>query len=287
MMTVQIIADSACDLSMEDFKTYDITRVSLSVLLDGTTYKDGETIEAKTIYDEMRNGKTPKTSQVTPQDFEEVFSAFAKENKPCLYVGFSSALSGTYQAATIALQQVKEDYPDAQIQLIDTRCASLGFGLVVKEAARLSKEGLSLEEIAARAKYQAEHMEHIFTVDDLEYLYRGGRVSKTAAFMGTLLKIKPILHVEEGKLVPLEKMRGTKKAYQRMLDIIEERGKDLENQVVGISHGDSLEVAETLAKEIKERFKVKEVVIRMVGSVVGAHSGPGTIAIFFSNATSE
>src|SRR5699024_7900242 len=126
-------------------------------------------------------------------------------------------------------------------------------------------------------------MEHIFTVDDMEYLYRGGRVSKTAALVGSLLKIKLLLHVDDGKLIPLEKIRGSKKVLGRMLQVMEERGTDLENQIVGISHGDDLERAEQLADMIKEKFGVKEVVIEMVGSVIGAHSGPGTIALFFQN----
>lgn len=147
--------------------------------------------------------------------------------------------------------------------------------------------GASAEDIIQSAQYHATHMEHIFTVDDLEYLYRGGRVSKTAAFVGSLLKIKPILHVENGKLVPLEKIRGSKKLFNRMLDIMEARGTDFTNQLIGISHGDDLERAEQLSSLIQERFgTVKEdIVIEMVGSVIGAHSGPGTIALFFLNSS--
>src|SRR5699024_186709 len=133
------------------------------------------------------------------------------------------------------------------------------------------------------AQYHAKHMEHIFTVDDLEYLYRGGRVSRTAAFVGTLLKIKPILHVDDGKLVPLEKIRGSKKVLSRMLDIMEERGTDFKNQTIGISHGDDPETAQKLAEMIKEKFDVQKVLIEMVGAVIGAHSGPGTLAVFFLN----
>lgn len=149
--------------------------------------------------------------------------------------------------------------------------------------ARLAKEGKSKEEIMDDAQKRALHMEHIFTVDDLEYLKRGGRVSKTAAFVGTLLNIKPILHVEDGKLIPLEKMRGTKKLLGRMVELMEERGDNFENQVIGISHGDDLERAEALAKMIKDKFGVKEVVIEYVGSAIGRHSGPGTLALFFLN----
>lgn len=282
-MTVQIICDSASDLATADIEALDLIRVSLTVQLDGNDYKDGQNLEAKTMYDRMREGASPKTSQVTPQDFEDAFMKVAAAGKEALYLAFSSELSGTYQSAIIARDVVLEKYPETKIEIVDTLCASLGYGLVVKKAAELAQEGLSLAAITAKSTYYAEHMEHIFTVDDLEYLYRGGRVSKTAAFMGTLLKIKPILHVDDGKLIPLEKIRGTKKAYNRIFDIVEERATDLTGQTVGISHGDVEDVALELAEIFKTRFGVKEVVIRMVGSAVGAHSGPGTIAIFFPN----
>ncbi|MBU5595501.1 DegV family protein [Amphibacillus sp. MSJ-3] len=282
-MNVQIIADSASDLTSEDYEKYNIERVSLNVLLDGKNYLDGQEISAKTIYDEMRNGKAPKTSQVALEDFKKAFTTYAKKGQPALYIAFSSELSGTYQSATIAAKEVQESYPDWQLKIIDTKCASFGGGLVVLKAAQLAQENRSLEEITATAQYYADHMEHIFTVEDLEYLYRGGRVSKSAAFIGTLLKIKPILHVDKGRLVPIEKVRGSKKVFQRMLDIMEERGTDFKNQTIGISHGDSIDRANQLAELIKERFQVKDIQIRMVGSTIGAHSGPGTIALFFSN----
>src|SRR5699024_9528023 len=167
--------------------------------------------------------------------------------------------------------------------VIDTKCASIGYGLVVLHAAELAKSGAQTEEIIEFAKDHALHMEHIFTVDNLEYLYRGGRVSKTTAFVGTLLKIKPLLNVENGKLIPLEKIRGSKKVLNRMLEVMEKRGIDLENQVIGICHGDDQKRADQLAAMIKEKFGVKDVVIEMIGSVIGAHVGPGTIGLFFLN----
>lgn len=282
-MKVQIIADSASDLNSEDYEKYNIECVRLAVVMDGSHYSDGEGIKAKTVYDEMRNGKVLKTSQATPEQFKEIFTKYAKKGQPTLYIAFSSELSGTYQSATIAAQEVQEEYPDWQLKMIDTKCASFGGGLVVLKAAQLAQESKSLEEITANARYYADHMEHIFTVDELEYLQRGGRVSKSAAFIGTLLKIKPILHVDQGKLVPLEKVRGSKKVFNRILDMMDERGTDFKNQTIGISHGDDLERANQLADMIKERFEVKDVLIRMVGATIGAHSGPGTIALFFSN----
>lgn len=286
-MNVKILADSACDLSEAYYNEFDIEMVPLTVQLDEKEYEDGKTITPKTVYDAMRDGKNPKTSQVSAQAFKTIFTSYAKTNQPLIYLALSSELSGTYQTAKLMEHEIKEEYPEASIHVIDTKCASLGVGLVVLRAARLAQTGASVEGILEIAHYHAEHMEHIFTVDDLEYLYRGGRVSKTAAFVGTLLKIKPILHVDGGKLIPLEKIRGSKKLMHRILEITEERGADLSNQTLGIVHGDDLETAEKLAALIKEKFNPKDIKIEMVGSVIGAHSGPGTLALFFLNENNE
>ncbi|MEN1970351.1 DegV family protein [Lentibacillus sp. N15] len=282
-MNVKILTDSACDLSEQHYNEYNIEMVPLTVHLDGKDYADGKTISPKKVYDAMREGKAPKTSQASLQSFKTIFTSCAKTNQALIYIAFSSELSGTYQAAKMAEQEVKEDYPNASIHVIDSKCASLGFGLVVLRAAKLAGDGASAEDILETVTYLTSHMEHIFTVDDLEYLYRGGRVSKTAAFVGSLLKIKPILHVDEGSLVPLEKLRGSKKLLQRMLEITEKRGVYLENQVIGIAHGDDWEQAKNLAAAVKEKFHPKDIIIEMVGSVIGAHSGPGTLALFFLN----
>jgi DegV family protein with EDD domain len=284
-MAIQILTDSASDLTLEQFLELDIKMAPLKVHLDEQDYEDGVTIQAKTIYDAMRQGKAPKTSQISPQTLKDIFTSYAKENQPLVYIAFSSQLSGTYQTAKMMEQEVKEEYPNAPIHVIDTKCASLGQGLVVLHAAKLAKQGASADEVVNAVKYQSQHMEHIFTVDDLEYLKRGGRISKAQAFVGTLLKVKPLLHVEDGNLVPLEKIRGSKKVLSRMLELMEERGSDFTNQTIGISHGDDLERAEQLSMMIQDKFSVSEeqIVIEMVGSVIGAHSGPGTIALFFSN----
>ncbi len=282
-MNVQIVADSACDLTKDQYDAYNIKMVPLTVHLDNEDYLDVVDIHPKKVYDAMREGASTKTSQVSPQAFHDLFSTFAKEGTPLVYVAFSSALSGTYQTAKMMEQEVKEQYPEAVLHVIDSKCASIGYGLVILRIAKLAQSGASVGEIIEQATYHATQMEHIFTVDDLEYLYRGGRVSKTQAFVGSLLKIKPILHVEDGKLIPLEKIRGSKRVLSRMLALMEERGTDFENQVVGISHGDDIENAEALATMIREKWNPKEIIIEYVGSVIGAHSGPGTLALFFLN----
>lgn len=283
-MNIQIIADSASDLPNSYIQELNIKRVSLTVHLDDKDYLDAETIQSQEVYDAMREGKTPKTSQVSPQTFKDVFESYAKTGQPCIYFAFSSPLSGTYQTAKMMQQEVLEEYPDFQLEVIDTKCASLGYGLVVMRAAELANNGASAEEIMDTAKYHMEHMESIFTVDDLEYLKRGGRVSKAAAYFGTMLKIKPLLHMEDGKLVPIEKIRGQKKVLKRMLEVMEERGADLENQPIAISHSDAEDRADELAKLISEKFGTKKIHIYPIGSAIGAHVGPGTIALFFLNA---
>lgn len=282
-MTVKILVDSACDLTEKQYKAYQMEMLPLTVHVDGKDYRDGIDITPKEIYDKMRTGSAPKTSQVTPQTFKSLFTKYAKNNQALVYLAFSSELSGTYQTAKMMKAEVKEEYPDAKLAIIDSKCASIGYGLAALRIAQAALDGLDFDEIIELANYHSEHMEHIFTVDDLEYLYRGGRVSKSAAFVGTLLKIKPMLHVDDGKLIPLEKIRGSKKVLGRMLAMMKERGTDFENQIIGISHGDDLATAEKLAAMIKETFPVKDVFIEMVGAVIGAHSGPGTIALFFLN----
>lgn len=284
-MNVKIITDSASDLSPEFHEKYDIDMAPLTVHLNGRDYADAKTISAKTVYEAMRNGDTPKTSQVTPQEFEKRFRSYAEQNQPVIYIAFSSELSGTYQAGAMMGKEIQEEFPDWEFYALDTKCASLGCGLVVLQAAKLAQQGVEMAEIIEEATFHANHMEHIFTVDDLEYLYRGGRVSKAQAFVGTLLKVKPLLHVENGKLIPLEKIRGSKKVLKRMMDLMEERGTNLQNQTIGISHCDDLENATQLADMIKERFGNEDIHIEMVGSSIGAHAGPGTIALFFLNQT--
>ncbi|MBN8233690.1 DegV family protein [Halobacillus kuroshimensis] len=284
-MNVQIICDSASDLSRDTVEKYGITSLPLKVIMKDEEYVDGETITPKDVYDRMRQGEAPKTAQVSAQTFRETFTNLAEKNQPFIYFSFSSELSGTYQTAKMVEQEIKEDYPEAAFEVVDTKAASLGCGLIVLRAAEIAREGADLETVLETGTYHAEHMEHIFTVDDLEYLQRGGRVSRTAAFVGGLLKIKPLLHMEGGKLIPLEKIRGSKKVLKRMLEVMEERGDDLKNQRVAISHGDDFERAEQLAEMIKDQFGTADIHIDYVGATIGAHSGPGTIALFFLNDT--
>lgn len=282
-MRVKILTDSSSDLSEELLKKYDIDRLSLIVTKGEEQYLDSVTISAKTVYDRMRKGEVFSTSQIPPGTFIEKFDEYARNKETVIYLAFSSELSGTYQAAVFAKEQILEEYPDFDLTIVDTKAASLGFGLIVLEAARLAQEGKTKEEILEAVDFYLDNIQHVFTVDNLEYLYRGGRVTKTAAFVGGLLNIKPILNVEDGKLVPIEKVRGEKQVYKAMLDIMEARTKeaDLPNQLVSISHADNYENALRLKNMITERFGVKDFMINDIGPTIGAHVGPGTLAIFF------
>lgn len=282
-MKVKILTDSSSDLTEDLLEKYEIDRLSLVVTKGEEQYLDSLTISAKMVYDGMRNGEVFTTSQVPPNSFKEKFEEYAKDNLSVIYLGFSSELSGTYQGAVFAKEEVLEKYPDFDISLVDTKAASLGFGLIVLEAARLAKEGKSKEEILTRVDFYLDNIQHIFTVDDIEYLYRGGRITKTAAFVGGLLNIKPILSVKDGKLEAIEKVRGQNKVYKAMLNIMDERAKetDLSNQLIGISHGDAIEGANKLKEMIGERFGPKDFIITEIGPTIGAHVGPGTLAIFF------
>jgi len=280
---MKIFTDSGCDLPKSYYEENDVVLLPLRVQLNNKEYEDVISIDSKEIYDGIRQGAQPKTSQVSPELFLKHFEDLAKNEEEGIYIAFSSELSGTYSTAQMIRNQVLEQYPSLKLVIIDSKCASLGHGLVVEEAVRLRNLGTSFDDIASRISAFAPQMEHLFTVEDLDYLAKGGRVSKASAFLGGLLSIKPILNVEDGKLVPIEKSRGRKKALNRMLDLMHERGGNFTNKIVGISHSDDVAFANEAKASIQERFSPQAVQITMIGSAIGSHVGPGTIAIFFTN----
>ncbi len=280
---MRIFADSASDLPQHFYEKNNVELFTLRVQVNEKEYRDIIEINPTEVYDAMRNGAVPKTSQVSPEEFLNAFEPLAKNNEEGLYIAFSSNLSGTYNTAVMIATQLREQYPNFKLNIIDSKCASLGYGLLVKEAVSLREKGLSLDELTTHIELLAKHMTHIVTVEKLDYLAAGGRISKSSAFIGGLLSIKPILHVEEGKLVPLEKIRGRKKSIQRIIEIMEERGGDFSNKTIGISHGDDLQFAEEVRSLINEKLKPKSIDMEMIGAVIGAHAGPGTIAVFFTD----
>ncbi|UNT54934.1 DegV family protein [Lysinibacillus capsici] len=284
---MKIFTDSGCDLPKSYYEENDVVLLPLRVQLNNKEYEDVISIDSKEIYDAIRQGAQPKTSQVSPELFLKHFEELAKNDEEGIYIAFSSELSGTYSTAQMIRNQVLEQYPSLKLAIIDSKCASLGHGLVLEEAVRLRNIGVSLEDMTSKINTLAPQVEHLFTVEDLDYLAKGGRVSKASAFLGGLLSIKPILNVEDGKLVPIEKSRGRKKALNRMLDLMQERGGSFSNKIVGISHSDDAAFANEAKASIQERFSPQAVQITMIGSAIGSHVGPGTIAIFFTNKSFE
>ncbi|MFO7296226.1 MAG: DegV family protein [Clostridia bacterium] len=283
MQTV-IIADTCSDLPFEYVKQHDIPLIRFTYNFKGTEYVDdfGQTISYKYFYNAMRDGETPTTSQVNVQTYAEAFRKYAAEEKSIIYLCFSSALSGSYNNALLARDLVMEEYPHADITVIDTKCASLGEGLIVYYAMEMLERGASKKEIINWVEQNKLKMHHWFTVEDLQYLKRSGRLSGTAAFIGNILDIKPVLHVDrEGRLVPVLKVKGRKKSIRTLVEKMEEHIANPEQQVVAISHSDSEEDAQYVAELIRSKFPVKDIIINQIGPVIGSHSGPGTLAVFF------
>ncbi|MCG1011835.1 DegV family protein [Tepidanaerobacter sp. GT38] len=281
MKDVIIITDSSCDLPEEFINEYPIKVMPMPVSVKDNPDMDISHLTIKEFYDAMRRGEIlPTTSQVVVTAFMQCFEECINNNQIPLVLGLSSKLTSSFESALLA----KENMQFKEAVVIDTKCASLGLGMVVLKAAKMAKEGRSIEEITEEITNYALHMEHIFTVDSLEHLKRGGRISAAQAFVGGLLNIKPILHFVDGAIQPLEKVRGRKNVVKRMVEIMAQRVKNPENQIVGISHGDNEELAMELADAIKEEFKVKDIIMSWIGPVVGSHAGPGTVALFFQNA---
>lgn len=284
-MSIKIITDSACSLPKSIVEDLNITVVPLTLHLGEESFRDdGVQIEPETMMNEMKEGKVYKTSQISPAVFEEVFEKYIDHFDTVIYIAFSSEISGTYQAGMIAKNQLLEKYEEVKafdLEVIDSKCVALGSGLVVKWAAEMAKKGKGKEQIMEGVEYLAQNMEHIFTVDDLNYLYRGGRVSYTSAFVGGLLNIKPILNVEKGKLIPFEKVRTRKKALKRIVEIVKERGVNLDAQLIGINHGNDLAGAELLRDMLMEEVEAKDFLIVTLPAVIAAHTGPGTLSVFF------
>ena len=283
-MKTIIFTDSCCDLPISFVKENNIQVMSIRVNINGKDIPDdlGESISHKNFYNLIREGEMPTTSQVNVNTFEEGFRKFVKEGYSIIYIGFSSALSGCINSARLAKETVLEDMKDADITIIDTKSASMGLGLIVYYATNMLKEGKNKEEIINWIEENKLKINHWFTVDDLNHLKRVGRISSTVAIVGTMLSIKPIMHVDnEGRLIPVSKVKGRKKSIKALQEKLKDRIVNPEEQVIFISHGDCLEDAEHLRELILKELNVKDVIINNIGPAVGSHSGPGTVALFF------
>ena len=282
MCTYKIITDSCCDFPVEMYQQLNVDYVPLSLEFRGQVTLDKNDDSLKELYDGMRAGEGAKTSAVNPDTWAKIMEPHLAQGLDVLVLAFSSGLSTTYQSAVIASQDLQDKYPDRTIKVVDTLCASLGQGLLVWHVCQQRDNGATLEEAAAWAEENKQHLCHWFTVDDLMHLKRGGRVSAATAVVGTMLQIKPVLHVDdEGHLVNVAKARGRKASIEALAKKLSELGGNYDNSTVFLSHGDCREDAEYLIKLMKEKYGVKEVLLSYVGSVIGSHAGPGTLALFF------
>ncbi len=284
MFDYLIGTENTSDMPESYLRENGIDYTYLPYRIDDHLYTRENELSSEEFYRQMRSGKMPITSQVNPEEAKKFFLEKKKICKNILHLSLSSGISGTYNSARLAAQEVMEEDPSVNIIVIDTLCASMGVGLVIDKAVKMRKQGLSMEENSARIREMIPHCVHAFTVDDLNHLYRGGRVSRTAALIGTVAGIKPILNVnDEGKLIPVTKVRGRKKALLKLVDYMEEHIGPYRTpeDTFFISHGDCLEDAEFVRDEITKRFGMKACMINVLSATIAAHAGPGTVALFF------
>ena len=276
-----ISTDSTADLPVSYVKEHGIAIQFLSYAFGDTVYGLDDQLDPHDFYERMRSGEMPTTNACIPDEVQRSFETYLKEGYDILHIGFSSGLSASYNNARIAANELAEQYPDRKIILVDSLCASLGQGLLVHYAVTMKESGKSLEEVASWLEENKLHLCHQFTVDDLFHLHRGGRVSKATAIIGTLINVKPVLHVDnEGHLTSVCNVRGRKKALLKLIEHMGEQMEGFQNDIIFISHGDCLEDAQFVADQIKARYGIENILIDYVSPTIGAHSGPGTVALF-------
>ena len=280
-----LITDSSADLSQEMVQELGVTVLPLSFTIQGKTYRnypDNREMDLPLFYDMLRAGELATTSAVNVAEYTQAVEPILQEGKDVLILAFSSGLSSTYQASVLAAGELREKYPDRKIYTVDTLCASLGQGLLVYLSAQEQRKGKSIEEVRDWAEETKLHLCHLFTVDDLHFLKRGGRISATTAVVGSMLQIKPVLHVDnEGRLINIGKARGRQASLKALVDKMEKTVTEEGKKTVFISHGDCRKDAVTVADMVRERFGTQDIRINFVGPVIGAHSGPGTLALFY------
>ena len=280
-----IMTDSCCDLTATLAEELELSVVPLSLLVDGQQYLnhlDWRELNPKAFYDSIRDGLTATTSAVNISQFTTAMEPLLQQGKDILYLGFTSGLSATYSAGCVAVEELKKSYPEAEILTVDTLCASLGQGLLLYLTAQEKAKGKSISEVREFAENNKLRVCHWFTVEDLKYLKRGGRITAASAFVGTVLSVKPVMHVDyEGHLLNVEKVRGRRNSIKSMLEHMKQTAQNPSEQTVFISHGDCEEDALYLKNLVMEELGVKQVFINYVGPVIGSHSGPGTLALFF------
>ena len=276
-----ITVNSTVDTGKEWLEERNVPVIPLKYTIDGQEYTDMYGLSDKEFFQKLREGKMSVTSQINPEEAKEMLEPYVKEGKDVLHLAFSSALSGTCNSMKIAAEELQEEYPEAKVIVVDTLCACMGEAILLYYALKQKEAGKTIEEVAQWAEENKLHVCHNVTVDDLFHLHRGGRVSKTAAVLGTMVKVKPIIHMDDnGALQVIGKERGRKKSLHKIVDMAVERSKGWDNEIIMITHGDCLEDAEYVAKLVREKMGVENVFIHNIGTVIGSHTGPGVVATF-------
>ena len=276
-----ITVNSTVDLPKEWLEERNVPVVPLRYTMDGQTYEDMNGLTAKEFFDKLREGKMSVTSQVNPEEAKEALEPFVKAGKDVLHLAFSSGLSGTCNSMKIAGEELQEEYQEAKVIVIDTLCACLGEGLLLYKALQQKAAGKTIQETADWVEENKLHICHDVTVDDLNHLHRGGRISKATAVVGTMVKIKPIIHMDDnGKLQVIGKERGRKKSLNKIVDMAVEQSKGWDNDIIMITHGDCIEDAEYVAGLVREKMGIDNILINNIGTVIGSHTGPGVVAVF-------
>lgn len=279
---LRIITDSASDLPTSVIEEFHAYVMPTPVTINGVDYFDGETIFPDEFYARQQAGDDIKTYHISQFMFEEHFRKFAEAKEDVLYICFSTGIAGTYNAARLAAQEIQEEYPEFSITIVDSKCGSIGYGLVTERLLTMQGNGASDEILLEAAQFFCDHMKHVFTVKSLDYLCAGGRISKVSATMGTALDIKPIIYVDEnGSLATKEKVRGWNKALRRIVEIVGETGKDLDRQVVATCYGMDQKSYERIIEMIREQYHVKGILTGRVGCAIGAHTGPSIAGIVY------
>ena len=275
-----ITTDNNSDLPEKYLKDHGVGCMYLSYSMDGKNYTHGNFLPEHEFYEAMRNGSMPTTAQVNPENAKALLEPYLKEGKDILHLSFSSGLSGTYYSMCIAAEELQEKYPERKIVVIDTLCASLGEGLIDYKALELQKEGKSLEEVAQWVEENKLKICHFFMVEDLNHLQKGGRISKTAAVLGTMVQIKPIIYLDnEGKLQIIKKERGRKKAMNKIVDMAIDACEGKMPDMVMIPHGNCPKDAEYVAELVRKKMGVTNIMMNDIGTVIGGHTGPGMVAV--------
>ena len=279
-----ITTDTGADLPQYYCEAHKIAVMNLPVTMNGITYEAGQ-LDNKDFYAQLRSGAMPTTSAANMEDTCNLFRSVLSKGQDLLHIAFSSGLSSSAGTAFLAAEQIREEFPERKLIVIDSLCASLGQGLLVHQAVKRRAQGLDIDTVGQQVEAMKLNIVHDFTVDDLNHLHRGGRVSKATAVVGSLMGIKPILHVDdEGHLVAVGKARGRKASIQSLVQRMEQQMRGFDNQEVFISHGDCLKDAEYLADLVREKFGIDDITIDYIGPTIGTHSGPGTLALFFLGA---